>query len=216
MIHYLDRKMCLDAILKLKNFHDELFQLYENYGIDLNENIGRRNMMMSAAQEKFFSEVLSEKFTVFNNGLPGEPDIFLEDLNVELECKLTSRNVSGAINFQTDYDTLVKKQSLDYLYLVASRDFSEFSVLHYSGLTPDDFHPPANGSRGKSRMKTHLANKKVTPFVGSVSCINELNIKKLKDKMSSSKTKKGVEKIQKSLYYWQNTPNKYSISLEAV
>ena len=105
---------------------------------------------MSQAQEAFFAKALKSVYpSTTNNGRTGEPDILIPELNKELECKLTSRQKSGSIAFQSDYETLQKKGSLDYLYVVASEDFDEFVVVHYAGLTVEDFRPLSNGARGK-------------------------------------------------------------------
>ena len=101
---------------------------------------------------------------ILYNGMTGEQlqaDIFIGELNKELECKLTTRMASGAINFQTDHATLVNKGSLDYLYVIASDDFSEFAVLLFTGLTADEFNDPPESARGKARMIKWKAMEKI-------------------------------------------------------
>jgi len=216
---YLTREDSILALKKMKKFHDECQLLYERHGFDLLDNLGRRNILMSQAQEKFFAESLSEKFmNVKNDGHTGEPDIFIGELDKELECKLTSRTKSGAISFQTDYSTLQDKKSLDYLYVVASENFDEFAVVHYRGLTVEEFRPPAAGSRGKSQLIKHKAADKGNILLGSMISVNNREIQKLKRKLEKTKTtQKSIrKKLLKSLEFWESTPTKYTFKLESV
>ena len=129
---YLTKEMAVQAISNMSGFHHEIVTAYAKYGMDLLDNLGRRNIVMSQAQEKFFSSSLSGSYDdVINDGRTGQPDIVIGSLSKELECKLTSKQKSGSISFQTDYETLLQKEKLDYLYVVADRDFKSFAVLHF-------------------------------------------------------------------------------------
>ena len=129
-------RMVLCALKDMKEFHDSQIILHRKFEIDFLENLGRRNIIMSSPQEKFFTRHLRKAYkNVVSDGAPGQPDIFIEDLDKEIECKLTTRNVSGAINFQSDFETLQNKKSLDYLYVIASQDFEKFCVLYFDSLT---------------------------------------------------------------------------------
>ena len=155
---YVTREMAEQALSSMQSFHAELDGLYGKYGFDLKENLGRRNILLSQAQEAFFAKALKSAYpSTTNDGRTGEPDIVIPELSKELECKLTSRQKSGAISFQSDYETLQKKGALDYLYVIASEDFDEFVVVHYSGLTVEDFRPLSNGARGKVQLRKHAA-----------------------------------------------------------
>tara|TARA_Y100000590_G_C15692421_1_gene1003905 strand:+ start:1111 stop:1776 length:666 start_codon:yes stop_codon:yes gene_type:complete len=214
---YITPAMARAAILKMKNFHDDVVDTYAKYDMDLLDNLGRRNIVMSQAQEKFFAKVLSSEYTdVCNDGKTGQPDIIIGELGKELECKLTSRHKSGAISFQSDYETLLKKGKLDYLYVVANQEFSEFAVFHFIGLTIDDFRPLASGSRGKVTMSKHKAMNKCNVLLGSADSLNEENLKKISKKLSQNPDNKEFTKLLKRIKYWQTTPTKYSIGLEEV
>ena len=127
---YLTREMTVSALANMRGFHRDIVGTYQKYDMDLLDNLGRRNIVMSQAQEKFFAEALSSKYTgVTNDGKTGQPDIILEELNKELECKLTSRHKGGAISFQSDFGTLSQKGKLDYLYVIADNTFERFCVL---------------------------------------------------------------------------------------
>ena len=200
----------------MKDFHEDLREVMKKHDFNLFENLGRRNILLSQAQEKFFAESLSQKYKVRSDGRTGEPDIVIETLNKELECKLTSPQKKGNISFQTDYETLLKKGVLDYLYVVADRDFEKFAVIHYENLEIKDFRKLSNGSRGKTQMLKHKAANRANVLVGEMVNINELEIAKLDQKLLSANTEKKREKIEKSLKYWKTNPVKYKILMEAI
>ena len=210
---YLTSDMAQEAITKMQSFHDDVVGLYKQHDMDLLDNLGRRNIVMSQAQEKFFAQVLSGYYEgVHEDGRTGQPDIVIGGIDKELECKLTSRHKGGAISFHTDQQTLSQKGSLDYLYVIASEDFSSFSVLHFVGLTIDDFRPMSNGSRGKVAMYKHKGMKKCRVLMGDVVDLNEVNLKKLNKRLKKGRTKQ----IDKSISYWKTTPTKYRFCLEEV
>jgi len=193
--------------------------LYKRHDFDLKENLGRRNILLSQAQEAFFAKALKSVYPLAdNNGRTGEPDILVPELGKELECKLTSRQKSGSISFQSDYETLQKKGSLDYLYVVASHNFDEFAVVHYSGLTVNDFRPLSNGARGKVQLLKHAAAKKATIIFGDVEDIKLIQLASIKEKLATSKNKhtKKHLKLKDRLAYWQESNSKFKFNLEAV
>ena len=188
---YLDREMTITALRGMQKFHNELTHLHNQFGMDLLDNLGRRNGLLSQPQEHFFAKALSKTFSgVINDGRTGQADIFVGELNRELECKLTSRLKSGSINFQTDYATIVNKGTLDYLYVIASDDFSDFAVLLFTGLTPDEFSVPPASARGKARMIKWKAMEKCTVLLGEVTNNNELMLLRLSAELKDTVTKK--------------------------
>ena len=210
-------EMSESALLRMKEFHEKLVELYGQYSIDIEDDTGRRNMLMSSLQEKMFAHEIKNKFPRTSaNGKTGEPDILIPELEKELECKLTSKNKSGSWSLQTDYNTLSAKGSLDYLYVLASKNFNEFAVLYFEGLTCEDFHPPAPGSKGKSRMMLNEALKKCTPLLGSV---EDKATKYIADSQavltSTSATKRQKEKAAARLTHW-SSKSKISFHLEGV
>lgn len=182
--NYINKKDMQNAIRRMKSFESELDSVFSNYGYNLRENLGRRNQLLSIAQEKEIAAQLRKKFSkVIEDGRSGQPDIVIADINKEVECKLTSGHGSSrSYDLQTDYDTLVRKGSLDYIYMLADENFENFCVLKFTGLTASDYFPPASGSRGKSRMKKYKAMKKVEVLHGSYEIKNDVNISKLKQK----------------------------------
>ena len=214
---YLTRADAFFALSKMSKFHDDLMNVMNDNGFDMLDNLGRRNILMSAAQEKYFAEALARRFNVTCHGKTGEPDILIHTLDKELECKLTSRQKSGAISFQTDYETLSKKGKLDYLYVVASRNFDKFAVILYENLSTDDFRIPSNGSRGKSQLMKYKAADRARILVGNFENVNERELKKLKNKLAAAGMSNSIRsKALKSIDYWKTVPTKYTINLESV
>jgi hypothetical protein len=215
---YITPEMTKCAIRKMKTFHDTIVGVYRDFDMDLLDNLGRRNIVMSQTQEKFFAQELATAYGgVYEDGKTGQPDIVIGELGKELECKLTSRHRGGAISFSTDYGTLAQKGQLDYLYVVADHGFGSFAVLHFEGLTVDDFRPVANGSRGKVAMYKHKGMKKCSVLLGNVINNSEINVQKLNEKLESPSLSNCVRnKCLKSLEYWTTNPARYSIDLEEV
>ena len=180
---YITRECAISAVKKMMVFHEDLKQVFSKHGLNLLTDLGRRNILLSNAQERYFAAELSNMYIAKNDGRTGEPDIIIEDLSRELECKLTSKHKSGAIVFQTDYETLEKKEKLDYLYVVANREFNEFAVIHYADLTINDFRSPSSGARGKSQMLKHAAHDRASVIIGEMVDLNCENIRKIEDKL---------------------------------
>lgn len=211
---YITSDMSTTAIRKMKDFHDSVIELYEKFDMDLLSNLGRRNIILSQTQEKFFAQSLGDKFEgVINDGRTGQPDIVIKSLDKELECKLTSRTKAGSISFQTDYQTLLNKGSIDYLYVIADTNFENFCVLHFLDLTTDDFRVPANGSRGKAGMYKHRGMKKCHVLHGAVRSLNDENLVKIKKKISATTAPGELKKLLKRKQYWETIPEKYSFDL---
>jgi hypothetical protein len=214
---YISRNAVHSALASMKQFHQDLQTLHRNYGLCMLDNTGRRNILMSSAQEEFFAQELSKSYTgVSNNGKTGEPDILIGELDKELECKITTPTPTGGINLQTDYATLAKKGELDYLYVVADREFEKFVVLHYIGLTKDDFAVPSESSRGKAKLTKHIAESKCKVLWGNVRSKNEIELAKLQKKLSecSDRAVKGKQKIMRSIDYWQKQPTNFVYDFE--
>tara|TARA_R110001583_G_scaffold31043_8_gene106623 strand:+ start:15774 stop:16526 length:753 start_codon:yes stop_codon:yes gene_type:complete len=174
---YLKRDMTLRALSKMQYFENSLLELHRQHNIPFREDLGRRNALLSRAQEVFFAQELAPSHSVSTSGKTGEADIIIADINRELECKLTSGS-GGSWSLQTDYSTLCKKGSLDYLYVLADPEFKSFAVLYFEALTPDQFHTPSPGAREKSRMNKSAAMDMCEVLVGSVTLRNDQMVDK--------------------------------------
>ena len=181
---YLTRDDAIEILKNMREFENALNDTYTSRGYNFRDNTGRRNQLLSVAQEVETAKVLRKKYKeVIEDGGPGKPDIYIKDIDRELECKLTSGSKSkGTISyaFQTDWDTICNKKKLDYLYVIADKNFEEYCVIFFDGLTPDDFFPPASGSRGKSRMNKTVAMQKATFLYGTFTFHNEVYIKSIR------------------------------------
>ena len=216
-MNYVTREIAIDALKCMESFHNEIIQLYRKHGMNLLDNLGRRNIVMSQAQETFFAQSLKKHYTdAQEDGRTGQPDIIIPCLGKELECKLTSRHKGGAISFHSDFQTLFQKGKLDYLYIIADNDFNRFAVLHFKDLTTDDFRAASNGSRGKVAMAKHRGMQKCNVVVGNAININEGHIIKLRKKLALTKSKKQNDMLRKKMQYWIDTPIKYSFELESI
>jgi hypothetical protein len=199
MKNYLTQKMIRTVLERLKCFEKDLYSVFESYGYDFRENLGRRNALLSKAQEHEIAEILRTKFnSVIEDGRPGKPDVFIADIGKELECKLTSgHGKSKSYDLQTDWATLQKKGSLDYIYIITNADFDKFCVLLFDNLTCDDFFPPANGSRGKSRMNKKIAMKKAKALHGSYHVVNDKMIKSYQKRIEDVSRRRDDEITEK-------------------
>jgi hypothetical protein len=218
-LSYINREHVSQALRNMQQFHTDLQKLHRGYGLCMLDNTGRRNILMSAAQEEFFSQALSKSYTdVTNSGKTGEPDILIGQLQKELECKITSPTPTGGVNLQTDFATLTKKGHLDYLYVIADRDFEKFVVLHYTDLTSQEFANPSQSSRGKAKLVKHLAEHKCQVLWGNVRNKNEEELQKLNEKLQvcSPRAVKQREKLLSSIEYWKTQPTNYSYDYEGV
>ena len=189
---YITREDMLEVIGRMQDLENKLGNLFANHNYNLRENLGRRNQLLSAVQEKETARVLRKKYVeVLDDGAPGKPDVVICDIDKELECKLTSGSKSGgsvSFSLQTDYATLKNKGSLDYLFMLANDDFDEFCVIFFEGLTIDDYFPPASGSRGKSRMRKESAIKKATFLVGGVKNLADAHLEKINNEIEERNT----------------------------
>ena len=76
----IQREQALVACEKMSEFYHGLNDLYRLYGMDLETNRGRRNILMSAPMEHFLAQALNESGlynSVSNDGRTGQADIVL-------------------------------------------------------------------------------------------------------------------------------------------
>ena len=183
---YVTSEMVDWVLLRMVNLERELNSLYSDHGLPFRENTGRRNAILSHMQEISLSEALNNHGEIARvDGRTGHPDVCVDSRHREIECKLTSGS-GGSWSLQADYATLSKKSSLDFLYVLANKEFNSFAVLFFEGLTKEDFHYPAPGSREKSRMNKREAMKKCTVLMGSVSEKNTGLIEQYREKLADT------------------------------
>lgn len=215
-MQYLTRESSVKAIDNITSLFNDLRELYFNHGIDLSNDVGRQNILISAAQEHFFARVIGENVgKATNDGRTGAPDIVINSLDDrEVECKVLSRGKTGSWHFQADKASLVRKGSSDFLYLMFDREYTQVGVFLFNSLTPDDFKDPSPGARGKSRLNKQTAFRKCTPLVGSFYDKRIMYMEKYEQQMKEADTPSQKEKAAQKLEMWYNKTSCYSIQLE--
>lgn len=216
MACYVTKDQIQEVLNSLRSFEIELYNVFDKFGYNLNDNLGRKNALLSQAQEKELAKTLKKEYggdEVICDGRPGQPDIVIKSLNKELECKLTSgHGKSKTFDLQTDYATLRKKGSLDYLYILTNPSFTKFCVLFFEALTIDDFHPPANGSRGKARMNKGKAMKKSHVLWGKSTLANTLLQERWEERLSET-AKEKASRLASLNYRLKTTSSGASIEM---
>ena len=217
-MNYLDRASSIEAIKKISSLFKDMSTLYKSYGINIDNDVGRKNILISAAQEHFFAEAIaSVAGECSSDGRTGMADIVIGSLNDrEVECKVVCRGKTGSWSLQADKATLEKKGSCDFLYLLFDREHKSTAVLLFTDLVPKDFYDPSQGSRGKARLKKSSAFKKCKPLVGSFKNVRQSFIEKYESDLRSSKTTPAKLKAEQKLNMWYNKEDSYSIQLEDI
>ena len=209
-----------EATRNLRASYEDLRQFFRARGVtSFDRDVCRRNLMLSSFQEKHLCDQISRNYPdVINDGRTGRADIYVPSLDKEVECKLTSLSKTGGFSLQTDYATLESKGSLDYLYTCTNREFDRFAVLYFEGLTIDDFHPPANGSRGRAMMIKYHGFKKMKVLFGGVIDRRAKNLEKLAVKLAnlSERAVKTRQKLHNSVEYWRDAEPSFNIELRKV
>tara|TARA_B100001094_G_scaffold328896_1_gene390400 strand:- start:487 stop:1152 length:666 start_codon:yes stop_codon:yes gene_type:complete len=215
---YLDRDSSITAIKNIKDLFTEITDLYGKYGIDFGNDVGRKNILISAAQEHFFAKAIESIVgECSNDGRTGMADIVIGSLeDREVECKVVCRGKTGSWSLQADKATLERKGSCDFLYLLFDRTHENVAVLLFEDLVPDDFYDPSPGSRGKARLKKSTAFKKCIPLVGSFDNLRHSWIDKYRNRQEAASTPQEAKIAEQKMTAWYNKPDSYSIQLESV
>lgn len=216
---YLFQDDAVNAIHGLKSFHADLELLFKKHGMNLESNPGRRNVILSQAQEEFFAKELSKRYTdVVADGKTGMPDIMIGELGIELECKLTSPMKGGALNLQADEFSVSDEKPKDFLYVI-NRDMKEFAVLHFIGLTKSDFIVPnSSRSKGKMRLSKSRAFKKCHVLLGNIENRTDRLLEQAKEELASTNQRavKTRQKLQERVEFWSNSDATYTVNMESI
>ncbi len=215
---YLTREASISAIKNITDLFTDISALYDKYGIDLGNDVGRKNILISAAQEHFFAKAIESIVgDCSSDGRTGMADIVIGSMeDKEVECKVVCRGKSGSWSLQADKATLQKKGSCDFLYLLFDRSHENVAVLLFEDLVPDDFYDPAPGSRGKARLKKSSAFKKCTPLVGHFNNLREMWMEEYSRRMKAASTNEDKKKAEQKMQLWYNKPDSYNIQLESI
>ena len=215
---YLDRESSVAAIKSIKSLFTELNDVYSRHGIDIDRDVGRKNILISAAQEHFFAKAIESVVgECSNDGRTGMADIVIDSLDDrEVECKVVCQGKKGSWSLQADKASLERKGSCDFLYLLFDREHANVAVFLFPDLVADDFYDPAPGSRGKARLKKSSAFKKCVPLVGSFQNIREQYLERYTQDISSAQTPNQRKKAEQKHDLWYNKDDSYRIALESV
>ena len=215
---YLDRDSSVEAIKNISSLFNDVTDVYEKYGININRDVGRKNILISAAQEHFFANAIASVVgECSNDGRTGMADIVIGSLDDrEVECKVVCRGKTGSWSLQADKATLERKGSCDFLYLLFDRTHENTAVLLFENLVPDDFYDPAPGSRGEARLKKSSAFKKCKALVGGFENKRMKFLERYQDEVANSTTQSQKRKAEQKWTMWYNKEDSYSIQLESV
>lgn len=210
---YLTRTMVRDVLKQLIACHENYQDYRRLSGLGKATDIGRRNNVLSEAPEKFLANVLKRKFPLAAaDGRSGAHDIIIPELgDKHLECKLTSR-----FDLQVDVTTLKNKQPLDHVFFIVNETFDGFVVLHFQGLTVDDFHRPSPRSKGKASMIKHRAMKRCRVLYGNIIDENARHVFNAKLEMiaTTEKYHRVVEKTKNRRSNKEGIPSMLSVHKE--
>lgn len=150
---YVTKQQVQQALRKMQGFDKDLTALFGNYGMDFEGNTGRRNVLLSQAQEHFLAEEIRKQFpSTRSDGRTGEPDISIPEIDKTLECKLTTPSANGSLRLQSDKEAFTDGAK-DFIYFVADDKMENFAVLHFVGLQRDDFSDCKESARGRVKMR---------------------------------------------------------------
>ena len=189
--NYISTYSCNNALAKMQLFHEDVLGIFKRHNMDFLENLGRRNIVMSQVMEAYFAKEIAKDtgMSVTSDGGTGKADIVIEDIDKEIECKLNTPHGKRSHSLQADWTSL-KKDNIDYLYLIANPEFTKFAVLQFENMTQEHYHPPAPGSRNKVRIRLDKAMEKCTVHHGYAVSINKKEIAKLDKQLAEADTQK--------------------------
>ena len=216
---YLNRESAVKAVSNLMVFASDISEAYRRHGIDFSTDVGRQNILLSAAQEHFFADEIRNTIgDCRNDGRTGEPDIVIDSLDgKEVECKVVCKGKKGSWHLQADRKCLeADGKSLDFLYLLFDRTYDNVGVLLFHDLTFDDYKTPSPGSRGKSRMNKSTAFKKCTPLIGDFIDKREKYLEKYSADLASARTPYELKIAKEKISLWEKKPPQISIILEPI
>ena len=216
--NYLTRQGAAEAVNAIDGFVSDMHKVYNTHGVAFGDDVGRKNIIISAAQEQFFADAISRNFgECSSDGRTGKADIVITSLgDHELECKCVAQGKNGSWSLQADKASLQSKGSLDFLYLLYDREYANVGVFLFEGLTADDFKDPSPGSRGKARMKKSSAFKKCKPLIGSFTDRREMYINKYAKLFAESKEPAAKLQAAQKLELWSEKLPQISIKLEPI
>ena len=202
---YVTKEMAQSAILNMQSFHEELKYVFSKYDMDLLENSGRRNCILSQSQEKFLAAEIAKSYSeVISDGRPGQPD-FSEFAVLHFE-NLTIENFRPPANGSRGRSQMIKSSCMEKCnVLVGSiRDNSE---IYLTKLHTDTEDSKKKFNRREVNLENRIASCSVRAKIKKVNLIQMLQREK-------KKNLKSLTNLQDKINYWQSSPKNYSVILE--
>jgi len=214
---YLTKQSTATSLRLMRDFYRDLSAVFKKHDMPMEGNTGRRNALLSQAQEHYFCRELQSSYpSAENDGRTGKPDIVIPEIGVELECKLTTPSASGAITFQADKECF-GEQGKDFLYVIADDSFEKFAVLHFKSLQRSDFSHHIESSKGKVRMRKSLTFDRCTVLHGSYEPRSATMLKKIESELSKKKPgTKTHQKLIERKKYWEESDESFTVGLSPV
>lgn len=211
---YLSNSAVTESLRSMRDFNTDLSSVFKKHGMSIEDNTGRRNALLSQAQEHFFSCELRKSYPdTVNDGRTGKPDIEIPCMNIELECKLTTPSATGGVTLQADKECF-GQLGKDFLYVVADDKFEKFAVLHFKSLQRSDFSDCVESAKGKVRMRKSLTHNRCTVLHGAYEPRSAKMIEKIETELL---TKKAGTKAHNDLLsrrkHWQESNESFSVKL---
>jgi len=119
--------------------------LMGKYGIDMSDDIGRRNVFLSWIQEHLVARALGVK----SDGRSGQHDIVFNERPVE--CRIISPTQSKGINLSASWSQIERTPIMDFVFIMAARDLMSFAFLHIPDVSIEDFRPKTSPA-AKARL----------------------------------------------------------------
>jgi hypothetical protein len=125
--------------------------LMGKYGIDMSDDVGRRNVFLSWMQEHLVARALGVK----SDGRAGQHDIVFNDRPVE--CRIISPSQGKGINLTASWSQIERTPVMDFVFIMAARDLMSFAFLHIPDVSIGDFRPKTSpGTRARMiRSRVH-------------------------------------------------------------
>ena len=75
---YITQEDVRSTLVDMQGFYRQLKEVFYQSGMNIEDNLGRRNILMSMVQEKFLARTLNRRYErVVADGAPGKADIFI-------------------------------------------------------------------------------------------------------------------------------------------
>ena len=211
---YVTKQQVYCALQKMQSFNKDVAALFSNYGMTFEGNTGRRNVLLSQAQETFLADELRKTFPMtLSDGRTGEPDISIPEIKKTLECKLTTPSANRNLQLQSDKQAFVGG-SKDFIYFVTDEKMENFAVLHFVGLRKEDFGDCKESSRGRVKMRKSKTYDRCIVLHGTYEPRSQQMIESINQLIAKSKRgTKSYSNLLRRKKYWMAAEESFTLNL---